>query len=67
MLAHLFFELMFHNWKGMVNKMNVTVAASKAKCKKFTPKELLIGFGIIIGAAEFSQKWGGLIWSEKHG
>jgi hypothetical protein len=51
----------------MVNKMNVTVAASKAKCKKFTPKELLIGFGIIIGAAEFSQKWGGLIWSEKHG
>ncbi len=55
-LAHMFLELMFLDWKDMVNKMNVAVAASKAKCKKFSNEEFLIGLGIIMGAAEFSQK-----------
>jgi len=40
----------------MVNKMNIAVIASKAKCKKFSNEEFLIGLEIIIGAAEFSQK-----------
>jgi hypothetical protein len=42
----MFLELMFYNWKGMVNKMNVAVAASEAKCKKFSNEEFLIGLGI---------------------
>jgi hypothetical protein len=55
-LSHMFLELMFLDWKDMVNKMNVAVAASKAKCKKFSNEEFFIGLGIIIGGAEFSQK-----------
>ena len=41
----------------MVNKMNIAVAASKAKCTKFTNDEVLTGLGIITRATEFSQKW----------
>ncbi len=32
-LVQMSLELMSYDWKGMVNKMNVAVAASKAKCK----------------------------------
>jgi len=42
--------------KDMVKKMNDAVAASKTKCKKFSNEEFLVGLGIIIGAADFSQK-----------
>ena len=55
-LAKIFLDLMFLDWKDMVNKMNDAVAASKTKCKKFSNEEFLVGLGIIIGAAEFSQK-----------
>ena len=55
-LAHLFLELTFLDWKSKVDKMNREVEASKAKCKKFSYEEFLIGLGLIIGAAEFSQK-----------
>jgi hypothetical protein len=36
--------------------MNAAVEASKAKCKRFSCEEFLIGLGLMIGTAEFSQK-----------
>jgi hypothetical protein len=39
-----------------VNKLNAAVAAEKCKCKKFSEEEFLVGLGLLVGAAEFSQK-----------
>jgi hypothetical protein len=36
--------------------MNVAIEKAKAKCKKFLNEEFLTGLGLLIGAAEFSQK-----------
>jgi hypothetical protein len=36
--------------------MNRAVESTKCKCKKFSYEEFLIGLGLMIGAAEFSQK-----------
>ena len=55
-LAHLFLEVTFPDWKAKVGKMNAAVEASKAKCKRFSCEEFLIGLGLMIGTAEFSQK-----------
>jgi hypothetical protein len=55
-LAHLFLELTFVDWKSKVDKMNAEVVASKAKCKRFSYEEFIIGLGLIIGASDFSQK-----------
>jgi hypothetical protein len=55
-LVHMFLELSFLDWKLKVDKMNAAVEASKAKCKRFSCEEFLIGLGLIIGASEFSQK-----------
>jgi hypothetical protein len=55
-LVHMFLELSFLDWKLKVDKMNAAIEASKAKCKRFSCEEFLIGLGLIVGAAEFSQK-----------
>jgi hypothetical protein len=55
-LAHLFLELTFVDWKSKVDKMNAKVVASKAKCKRFSYEEFIIGLGLIIGVSDFSQK-----------
>jgi len=36
--------------------MNVAREKAKAKCKKFSNEEFLTGLGLLLGAAEFSQK-----------
>jgi len=41
-LAHLFLEVTFPDWKAKVGKMNAAVEASKAKCKRFSREEFLI-------------------------
>ena len=64
-LAHIFLELMFQDWKRMVQAMNLAVEVSKAKCKKFTNEEFLTGLGLIIGSAEFSQKGVDLFGTKK--
>ena len=55
-LVNMFLELSFLDWESKVDKMNSEVEASKARCKRFTKEEFLIGLGLLIGAAEFSQK-----------
>jgi hypothetical protein len=55
-LVDIFLQLSFLNWKSKVDKMNREVESSKCKCKKFSYEEFLIGLGLMIGAAEFSQK-----------
>ncbi len=55
-LVHLFLELTFLDWKGKVDKMNLEIQASNSKCRKFSYEEFLIGMGLMIVAAEFSQK-----------
>ncbi len=55
-LVKMFLELSFLDWESIVDKMNLEVEASKARCKKFMKEEFLIGLGLLIGAAEFSQK-----------
>ncbi len=64
-LAHIFLELMFQDWKQMVHAMNLAVETSKAKYKKFTNEEFLTGLGLIIGSAEFSQKGVDLFGTKK--
>jgi hypothetical protein len=55
-LAYLFLSISFFDWKSKVEKMNVAIEKAKAKCKKFSNEEFLTGLGLLIGAAEFSQK-----------
>jgi hypothetical protein len=55
-LAHMFLELSFLDWKEKVKKINLEVEKTKNKCRKFSLEEFLIGMGLIIGASEFSQK-----------
>ena len=55
-LAEIFLNLMFMDWRNKVDKMNQWVDDEKCKCRKFTKEEFLIGLALIIGAAEFSQK-----------
>jgi hypothetical protein len=42
-LAKLFLELTFIDWKEKVAKINAAVAADKCKCRKFSGEEFLIG------------------------
>jgi hypothetical protein len=39
-----------------MGKMNEAVAASKAKCKVFSNKTLLVGLGIMMGATDFAKR-----------
>ena len=55
-LVEIFLRVTFLDWKEKVNKMNAAVAAEKCKCKKFSEEEFLVGLGLLVGAAEFSQK-----------
>jgi hypothetical protein len=55
-LAKLFLELTFIDWKEKVTKMNVSAAAEKCKCQKFSAEEFLIGLALVIGASEFHKK-----------
>jgi len=55
-LVNMFLQISYLDWKSKVAKMNLEVEASKTRCKKFTHEEFLIGLGLLIGAAEFSQK-----------
>jgi hypothetical protein len=55
-LAYLLLSISFFDWKSKVEKMNVAIEKAKAKCKKFSNEEFLTGLGLLIGAAEFSQK-----------
>jgi hypothetical protein len=52
----MFPKIAYLDWKSKVAKMNLEVEASKTRRKKFTLKEFLMGLGLLIGAAEFSQK-----------
>jgi hypothetical protein len=47
--------LLFNDWKEKMDKMNEAVATSKAKCKLFRQREILVGLAILIRAAEFAQ------------
>jgi hypothetical protein len=64
-LAHIFLELMFQDWRRMVHAMNLAVETSKAKCKKFTNEAFLTGLGLIIGSADFTQKGVNLFGTKK--
>jgi hypothetical protein len=48
--------LLFKDWRKKVEKLNVAVTASKAKCRPLMEKEFLTGLAILIGAAEFAKK-----------
>jgi hypothetical protein len=48
--------LLFEDWRKKVEKMNVAVALSKAKCRPFTEKDFLTWLAILIGAAEFAKR-----------
>jgi hypothetical protein len=48
--------MLFKDWRKEIDKMNVEVAASKAKCRPFTEKKFLTGLAILIGAAEFAKR-----------
>ena len=48
--------MLFKDWRKKVEKLNEAVVASKCKCRLFTPKEFLVGLGIIIGVAEFAKR-----------
>ena len=54
--SSIFLRLLFKDWRKKVEKLNEAVVASKCKCRLFTPKEFLVGLGIIIGAAEFVKR-----------
>jgi hypothetical protein len=47
-LCSVFLMLLFKDWRKKVEKLNVAVAASKAKCRPFTEKEFLTGLAILI-------------------
>jgi len=64
-LVEIFFKVALLYWKEKVNKLNAAIAAEKWKCKKFSEEEVLVGLGLIIGAAEFSQKGVNLFGSKK--
>jgi hypothetical protein len=53
------------DWDKKVEKMNSAIASSKFKCKKNSYEEFLIGLGLLIEAAEFSQKWVDLFRGKK--
>lgn len=55
-ISGIFLRLLFKDWRTKVDKLNEAVLASKCKCRLFTPKEFLVGIGIIIGAAEFAKR-----------
>jgi hypothetical protein len=55
-ISGIFLQLLFKDWRMKVDKLNEAVLASKCKCRLFTPKEFLVGIGIIIGAAEFAKR-----------
>jgi hypothetical protein len=55
-LCSVFLMLLFKDWRKKVEKLNVAVATSKAKCRPFTEKEFLTGLAILIGAAEFAKR-----------
>jgi hypothetical protein len=57
-LAPMFLELTFLDWRGKVDQMNSAIEASKVKCKRFSYEEFLIGLGLLVEATEFSQKKG---------
>lgn len=56
MLAHIFLELMYQDWRSIIHSVNIGVEVSKAKCKKFSNVEFLTSLGLTMGSAEFSQK-----------
>jgi hypothetical protein len=47
--------LSFLNWKEKFDAINEEIMASKRLIKKFVYDEFLVGLGLLIGAAEFSQ------------
>jgi len=55
-LVNMFLQISYLDWKSKVAKMNLEVEASKTRCKKINLEEFFIGLGLLIGAAEFSQK-----------
>jgi hypothetical protein len=55
-LCSVFLTLLFKDWRKKVEKLNVAVAASKAKCRPLTEEEFLIGLAILVGAAEFAKR-----------
>jgi hypothetical protein len=57
-LAKIFLDLAFLDWKSKVLKMNEAITKEKQnglKVREFTNSEFLIALGITIGAAEFAQ------------
>jgi hypothetical protein len=64
-LVDFFLQISFLDWDKKVEKMNRAIASSKCKCKKFSFEEFLIGLGLLIEAAEFSQKWVDLFVGKK--
>ncbi len=54
-LVNIFLQAFFLNWKSKVDKMDRAVESAMCKCKKFSYEEFLLGLGLMIGAAEFSQ------------
>jgi len=48
-----------------VERLNVALEASKAKCKRFSWEEFQIGLGLIVRAAEYSRKGVGIFGGKK--
>jgi hypothetical protein len=55
-LAFMFLYLSFFNWKEKVDIINEKIIESRKKVNKFSHEEFLIGIGLLIGSAEFSQR-----------
>jgi hypothetical protein len=49
-LALIFLELKFQDWRSIVHSMNIAVEVSKAKCKKFSNVEFVTGLGLTVGS-----------------
>jgi hypothetical protein len=45
-LAHIFLELTFLDWKRKVEKMNAAIEASKAKCKRFSARSFWLAWDL---------------------
>jgi hypothetical protein len=54
-LCHLFFKLTFVDWRQKVDLFNAAYKNSGIKGRLFSRQEFLIGLGLLIAAAEFSQ------------
>ena len=52
----MFLYLSFFNWKEKVDIINEKIIESRKKVNKFSHEEFLIGIGLLIGSAEFSQR-----------